>query len=37
MEIWENPSFWLLKEPFTPTIACSPVLVIAGVVTLPYK
>jgi len=37
MQTWDIPSFRLLKEPFTPTIACRPVLVIAGVNTLPYK
>jgi len=37
MEIWKISAFWLLKEPFIPTIACRPVLIIAGVITLPYK
>ncbi len=30
-------SFWLLKEPFTPKIACGSVLIIAGIITLTYK
>jgi len=30
-------SFWLLKEPFTPKIACGSVLILAGIITLTYK
>jgi transporter family protein len=30
-------SFWLLKEPFTPKIACGSALIIAGIITLTYK
>jgi hypothetical protein len=37
METWKISAFWLLKEPFTPTIACDSELLIAGVITLPYK
>lgn len=30
-------SFWLLKEPFTPKIACGAVLIFAGLITLTAK
>jgi len=30
-------SFWLLKEPFTPKVACGATLIIAGIITLTYK
>ena len=30
-------SFWLLKEPFTPKMACGSALILAGILTLTYK
>lgn len=30
-------SFWLLKEPFTPKMACGATLILAGILTLTYK
>ena len=30
-------SFWLLKEPFTPKIACGATLILAGIITLTSK
>lgn len=30
-------SFWLLKEPFTPKIACGATLIVAGILTLTWK
>ncbi len=30
-------SFWLLKEPFTPKIACGAILILAGLITLTSK